>query len=200
MGRHRKTQAISGKGGSQIRIIGGRWRGSKLEVIAQDQLRPSGDRVRETLFNWLGSSLIGIRCLDLFAGTGALGLEAVSRGAACALLIEKHAPSASALKARVSTLEDASMVEVLQADAFDWLERQSPETDTGCHDLIFLDPPFAEPDYQALLEKVRPLLANGGRLYLETAVTRSVALPDWLMVLKQKTQGQVAMTLSQRVQ
>ncbi len=185
---------------TQIRIIGGRWRGSKLDVTIQGQLRPSGDRVRETLFNWFGATLYGMHCLDVFAGTGALGLEAVSRGAASALLIEQHLPSAKSLQERVSTLQDSQTVEVLQGDAYRWLKQQALMAEADHYDVIFLDPPFTELHYEDLLDAVRPILRDGGRLYLETATSAAVKLPNWLQVLRQKTQGQVAMTLLQRVQ
>lgn len=122
-----------------VRIIGGRWRGTKLAVSARPGLRPTSDRVRETLFNWLLPMLPGARVLDAFAGSGALGLEAVSRGAAEAVLIERDPSLAHSLRATVDRLGAADRVQVIGDDALRWLGR-APERR---FDLIFIDPPFA---------------------------------------------------------
>ena len=109
-------------GAGQVRIIGGRWRNTRLQVPQLDGLRPTSDRVRETLFNWLMPKLPGARVLDLFAGSGALGLEAVSRGAASAQLVERDPVLAAALRATVTRLDAAAQVSVDSGDALQWLE------------------------------------------------------------------------------
>src|SRR5690606_15336453 len=123
----------------RIRIIGGTLRGSRLDVPDRPGLRPTADRVRETLFNWLQPVLPGARCLDAFAGTGALGLEAASRGAASVLALERDPALATALRAAVQRL-GATTVEVHAADALAWLARPPDRR----FDIVFLDPPFAE--------------------------------------------------------
>ena len=134
-----------------IRIIAGRWRGTRIAVADRAQLRPTADRVRETLFNWLAPELAGARCLDLFAGTGALGFEALSRGAAGCCLVERDAllvASMQGLKARLGA-DDA---DIQQADVLSWLGRTATP-----YDIIFLDPPF----HAALVSAVLSRLAHG---------------------------------------
>lgn len=121
----------------RVRIIGGRLKGSRLEVPALPGLRPTPDRLRETLFNWLQPHIAGARCLDLFAGSGALGLEAASRGAGSVVLVEREPVLAAGLRANLARLHTAA--EVVCADAGCWL-RTAPRP----FDLVFLDPPFAE--------------------------------------------------------
>jgi 16S rRNA (guanine966-N2)-methyltransferase len=119
-----------------IRIIGGHWRGSRIPVADREQLRPSADRVRETLFNWLAPELPGARCLDLFAGTGVLGFEALSRGAATSTLVEKDAALVKGMEAVKQRLK-AEHAQVQGADVLKWLN--GPATP---YDIVFLDPPF----------------------------------------------------------
>jgi 16S rRNA (guanine966-N2)-methyltransferase len=120
-----------------VRIIGGAWRGSKLAVPQRSGLRPTPDRVRETLFNWLAPVLAGSRCLDLFAGTGALGLEAASRGAGEVLLVERDPDAVAALRSHLERLR-ASQVRIHGGDALDLL--RSPPAQP--FNLVFLDPPY----------------------------------------------------------
>lgn len=148
----------------EVRIIGGRFRRTRLAVADRPGLRPTPDRVRETLFNWLGQDLAGWRCLDAFAGSGALGLEAASRGAGHVLMIERDPSLASMLKRAVQRL-DASTVEVVCADAIDVLARQSP----GTFDLVLLDPPYASDLLAPALRKAAELVTATGFLYLESA-------------------------------
>jgi 16S rRNA (guanine966-N2)-methyltransferase len=159
-----------------VRIIGGRWRGTKLAVPDRPGLRPSGDRVRETLFNWLLPALPGARVLDLFAGTGVLGLEAMSRGAGKAVLVERDAALAANLRAAVDRLGARDGVEVVQADALAWL----PNQPDGGFDIAFVDPPFAQDLWRPALAALLPKLAAGAWLYLESPVDVALALPgDW---------------------
>lgn len=146
----------------EVRIIGGQWKRTRLPVADRPGLRPTMDRVRETLFNWLGQDLGGWRCLDAFAGTGALGFEAASRGAAEVLMLERDATlrrPLEALKARLS----ADTVQILSTDALSWMRRAAP----GRFELVLLDPPFEAGLFEAALAAAAPLLAEGGRLYLE---------------------------------
>lgn len=151
-------------GPGKVRIIGGRWRGTRLAVAAAPGLRPTSDRVRETLFNWLMPMLPGARVLDLFAGSGALGLEAVSRGAAAAVLVERDPALASALREVAARLPGGDAVDVAQADALGWLAAQP---DAG-FDLAFVDPPFDAGLWDAVLPLLLPKLAPGAWLYIES--------------------------------
>ncbi|MDX5445685.1 MAG: 16S rRNA (guanine(966)-N(2))-methyltransferase RsmD [Zoogloeaceae bacterium] len=147
---------------SRVRIVGGTWRSRLIEVPKLQGLRPTPDRVRETLFNWLGQDLDGLHCLDLFAGTGVLGFEAASRGAAQVTLVERDPRAAAALRTTAQSL-GASQVEVVRADAVEFARWTSRK-----FDLVFLDPPYR----QGLLEKIEPalerLLEPDGWLYAES--------------------------------
>ena len=146
----------------EIRIIGGQYKRTKLQVADKPGLRPTPDRVRETLFNWLGQDLSGWRCLDAFAGTGALGFEAASRGAAQVLLVEQDAALVAQLK-RVQDQLKAEVVQVVRGDAVAALRHAS----AGSLELIFLDPPFDSPLFEAAVQAAAPALATAGFLYLE---------------------------------
>lgn len=162
---------------AQVRIIGGRWRGSKLPVPGVAGLRPTADRVRETLFNWLQTDLKDAQVLDLFAGSGALGFEAASRGAARVDLVEAAPLAAASLRATAARLgRDGSGAEVQvhaqTAQAF-------LAAAAGRHwDLAFLDPPFAENLWEASLAALAPRLTARALVYLETPIATSVALPS----------------------
>lgn len=159
-----------------VRIIGGRWRGTRLPVADAAGLRPSSDRVRETLFNWLQPWLPGARVLDLFAGSGALGLEAVSRGAVQAVLVERDAGLVEALHRSVERLQAGDSVQVVRADAVAWL--QAPLF--GPFDGVFLDPPFAGQLWQPVLSILQPWLAADAWLYLESPADMPQAVgPEW---------------------
>lgn len=160
------------QGAGQVRIIGGRWRGTKLPVPDRPGLRPSSDRVRETLFNWLMPALPGARVLDLFAGTGVLGLEALSRGAAHATLVERDPGLAAALREAVARLSAQAQAEVRAADALAWLAG-----DGGAYDLVFLDPPFADGLWERALAALAPRLAAGARVYVESPAAVAPAVP-----------------------
>ena len=162
----------------KVRIIGGRWRGTRLSVPSSAGLRPSSDRVRETLFNWLQPMLPGARVLDLFAGTGALGLEAVSRGATKAVLVERDAMLAQSLRETSARLSAHDQVEVVQAEAVAWLQRQP----AGSFDLAFVDPPFGAELWQSALAALLPQLAPGAWLYVESPVEITPPLPPgWVL-------------------
>jgi 16S rRNA (guanine(966)-N(2))-methyltransferase RsmD len=146
----------------QVRIIGGTWKRTPLPVADRPGLRPTPDRVRETLFNWLGQDLTGWRCVDAFAGTGALGLEAASRGAADVLLVEAEGALVDQLRALVKKL-DARNVRVQRGNALTVLAALPP---AGV-DAIFLDPPFDAGLFDKALALARPALVTEGFLYLE---------------------------------
>lgn len=150
-------------GAGEIRIIGGQWRRTRLPVAKRPGLRPTPDRVRETLFNWLGQDLTGWRCMDAFAGTGALGLEAASRGAKDVWMIEQD----GALVAQLSTLKQrlaAQAVKVQRGDAVNALQQAAPNS----LDLIFLDPPFTEDAlFLSSLQAAQRAVTADGWIYLE---------------------------------
>jgi len=179
-----------------VRIIGGQWRGRRLPVPDIEGLRPSGDRCRETLFNWLQPFLHNAKCVDLFAGTGVLGLEAVSRGAAGAVLVEKSRIAVAELRRSVAML-GAAQVSVVEADALSWLAQQA----TATTDIVLVAPPFAlnlAEGVMAVLAQTQAL-SNGGLVYLESAAPDPVPTPGpgW-EVLKEKRLGDVRMQLLRR--
>ena len=179
-----------------IRIIGGDWKRTPLPVLDLDGLRPTPDRVRETLFNWLGQRLDGQRCLDLFAGSGALGFEAASRGAARVLMVERNAQAARQLRANQARLS-AQMIEVAEADALRLAASLAP----GSFDVVFLDPPFGEDLLGRALELAAPLVGSGGFLYVEAGsaldIAQTAALSGWSIVRQGKA-GAVHFHLLQR--
>jgi 16S rRNA (guanine966-N2)-methyltransferase len=159
----------------QVRIIGGRLRGSKLPVPDAAGLRPTGDRVRETLFNWLQFELAGASVLDAFAGTGALGFEAASRGAAHVLLLERDPALAEGLRASARRLH-AETVQVDTADALAWLRRPPTEA----FDVAFLDPPFGSGLLVEAARLVAPWLAPAAWIYVEGPAAATPDVPaDW---------------------
>ena len=173
--------------GNEVRIVGGQWRSRRIRFTPRVALRPTPDRVRETLFNWLGQDLTGLVCLDLFAGSGALGFEAASRGAKRVVLVESdRAAHASLLENRA--LLGASTVEVVKADALEFLR-----TDGARYDVIFLDPPFAE-NYGPRIEPLLPArLAPDGLVYYESG--EEPAWPERWQVVKQSRAGNVVYQL-----
>jgi 16S rRNA (guanine966-N2)-methyltransferase len=144
----------------RIRIIGGEYRGRRIPVPDRPGLRPTPDRVRETLFNWLGQSLDGLSCLDLFAGSGALGFEAASRGAARVVMVEQDRAVFEDLKKTLATL-NAKQVQLVLEDAFAFLKKS-----TETFDVVFLDPPFGQNALPAVFRNLK--LASGARVYVES--------------------------------
>jgi len=157
-----KPAAAAPKGAGEIRIIGGAWKRTRLPVAQRPGLRPTPDRVRETLFNWLGQDLSGWRCLDAFAGTGALGFEAASRGAASVQLVESDA----ALVAQLHTLQQrlqATAMRVQRGDGVAALKQAAPAS----LDLVLLDPPFDSDLFNPALQAAAQAVAADGFVYLE---------------------------------
>lgn len=180
----------------QVRIVGGRWRGTRLAVPHLPGLRPSGDRVRETLFNWLSGQLAGARVLDLFAGTGALGLEALSRGAGSAVLVERDPGLARQLAEVVTRLKATDQASVIHADALAWLDRQ-PD---AAFDIAFVDPPFAAGLWGQVLARLPRLLAPGAWLYIESPHDQAPLLPPGYALHRQGSTREVRYALARASQ
>ena len=179
----------------ELRIIGGTWRGRRLRFPPQEQIRPTPDRVRETLFNWLGPRVVGARCLDLFAGSGALGLEALSRGAAEVTFVERDGVAVRELRARLAEW-GAVGGQVEHTDAVRFLGSTA-----RLFEIVFLDPPFASgllPRIASLLEDLHWLSANA-LIYVETDATRGLPeLPATWQITKTKQAGAVGYHLLTR--
>jgi 16S rRNA (guanine966-N2)-methyltransferase len=172
----------------EVRIIGGQWRRTRLKVADKPGLRPTPDRVRETLFNWLGQDLSGLRCLDAFAGTGVLGFEAASRGAASVQLVELNSALIDELKKTQIQLQ-ASAVQVLRGDGVAALRQAAPAS----LDVVFLDPPFDAPLFEPALAACARALAPEGLVYLEspTLWTDALLSPMGLVVHRHLKAGAV---------
>jgi 16S rRNA (guanine966-N2)-methyltransferase len=183
---NKATKPLKAEPPRKVRIIGGNWRSRLLTVLDLPGLRPTTDRIRETLFNWLGQDLSGLRCLDLFAGTGALGFEAVSRGATLVILLEKDKKAHANLNTNFALLQSSpalGVVEILQRDGLEFLKQQ-----VDCSsNLIFIDPPFQDSSLldRAVIEAGRVCDdASGGGIYVEFPYNRpreeiEALLPDW---------------------
>lgn len=179
------------------RIIGGKWRGRNVTFDDAEGLRPTTDRIRETVFNWLQPYIYQSRCLDCFAGSGVLGFEALSRGASEVVFLDNNRKTVNNIKRNSDRLDAVARV-IHHGNALSWL--QSAALDpclTQYYDLVFLDPPF----HSNLLEKTSVLLAGSGILtadaliYVEHAIDADVSMPDNWFCLKQKAAGQVAYKL-----
>lgn len=181
---------------NQVRIIAGQWRGRKLKFPDVPGLRPTPDRVRETLFNWLQFDIIGARCLDLFAGSGALGLEAASRGAARVVQVEVNPIACRCIGDHIGTLGAESQVAVVRSDVERFLEGPAQP-----FDLVFLDPPFGAglvPPVCSALER-HGWLSENAKIYIETeARNRDTDLPANWVAEKTKRAGEVAYRLYRR--
>ena len=184
-----KAAPKAAKANNRIRIIGGTWRSRVIVFPDVDGLRPTANRVRETLFNWLGQSLHGKRCLDLFAGSGALGFEAASRGAADVAMLEVNAAALAALKINQQTLA-AKACRVIAIDALKFLDRDGEK-----FDIVFVDPPFTSGLMALILRKLPTHLANDGLVYAEWGTPIAALLvtqPDLpLEIAKQGIAGAV---------
>jgi 16S rRNA (guanine966-N2)-methyltransferase len=171
----------------EIRIIAGEYRGRRIKVASRPGLRPTPDRVRETLFNWLGQWLDAKSCLDLFAGSGALGFEAASRGAARVVMVENDRAAFSALEAARDKI-GARAVELVRGDATEYLVHTRER-----FDVVFLDPPFRQNALPTVLAQLEDRLAKGARVYLESATPAEPGL-GW-RELKRARAGQVSYQL-----
>ena len=188
-----RPKTASKGGASKLRIIGGEWRSRQLPIIELDGLRPTTDRVRETVFNWLSFEIPGARCLDLFSGSGALGLEALSRGAKECTFVELNRSVAQQIERNLSTLQ-ANNGTVHNTDALSFLQ-----ANPAPFDVIFLDPPFRK----GLLEQVLPKLderwlAANAYIYIERESEAQLSqLPDHWQLKKEKRAGQLTFALYQ---
>ena len=176
----------------ELRIIGGAWRSRRIRFPDRPGLRPTPDRVRETLFNWLGQDLTGRDCLDLYAGSGALGFEAASRGARRVVMVERDGAAWQALQANREALATTT-VEVIRADAIEFLKNHRDQ-----YHVVFLDPPFTDDHWPQLLALLPQRLAQGGVVYCERAQALA-ALSGW-EVAKSGRAGQVSHQLLRRVE
>jgi 16S rRNA (guanine966-N2)-methyltransferase len=169
--RRSSTGMAGDRGRNRVRIIAGKWRSRVVKFPATAQLRPTPDRVRETLFNWLGQRLDGLSCLDLFAGSGALGFEALSRGAERVVMVEQDRAVAAALR-EAARLLDATGAEVVEGESMQFLKRGGEK-----FDLAFIDPPYAGPLALQSLALLPPRLHPGARVYVESAEVIAAQAP-----------------------
>lgn len=160
---------------NRVRIIGGAWRSRRITFPPAAGLRPTPDRVRETLFNWLGQDLTGRSCLDLYAGSGALGFEALSRGAAAVVMVERDRQAVQALRDNAARLGAANL-EVAGTDALQFLR-----SDRRLFDVVFLDPPYGSGVLPGILRDLRAHLAAEGRVYAESGGNLELP-PGWMTV------------------
>jgi len=172
----------SGAGANKVRIISGEWRSRVITFPDVPGLRPTADRVRGTLFNWLGQDLTGLRCLDLFAGSGALGFEALSRNAKHVTMIERDARARAALSQTADTLGAGSRLDIIGADALQFLlqrnERHKTENQRSERfDVVFCDPPFQQEWFSELWTPLAGVLAEGGVVYAESAAALAPPAP-----------------------
>jgi len=194
MGRNKKQKRKNpGEQPGRLRIVAGKWRSRLLPIANVEGLRPTSERIRETLFNWLAPVLAGAKCLDLFAGSGALGLEALSRDAQSVVFVERSGVAVAALRECLEAL-DAKHASILNADAEAYLNGPATEQ----YDIVFLDPPFAADLAQDLCRLLAGggWLAPGANVYLEQDRDQArPELPDGWRILKEKTTGNVRYSL-----
>ena len=182
----RSSRGRAGEG--RVRIIGGAWRSRVLRFPAVQDLRPTSDRVRETLFNWLGQDLTGKTCLDLFAGSGALGFEALSRNAERVVMVESVAAVRASLSHNAASLGTWARLKITAGDALQFLR-----TCEDRFDVIFCDPPFREDWFSRLWPLLEKVLSDSGVVYAECG--RTLELPPGWQSLKAGKAGQVAYQL-----
>ena len=174
-----------------LRIIGGEWRSRLIEFDAAAGVRPTPDRVRQTVFDWLSPLIAGASCLDLFAGSGALGFEALSRGASYTSFIEQGRDQAVALRAAAARLAAGDRAEIVQTDALSWLRNTARR-----YDVVFLDPPYGANLLAPALATLPGLLKPMHRVYLEWPIGQAPQLPPGYSLLKEKSAGQVSYGLA----
>ena len=191
-----KTSAVKTSQHNQLRIIGGAWRGRKLAFPDIEGLRPTGDRIRETLFNWLAPEIQGARCLDVFAGSGALGVEALSRGALTSVMIERDAKAAAQLKINLDLLK-ADKGQVINSDALNLLQR---DNQSEPFHIIFIDPPFQLNLWQSIVDALENgnWLADDATIYIESHRDANYQTPINWQLHRDKYTGQVSYRLFYR--
>lgn len=178
----------------QLRIIGGRWRGRQLSFANADGLRPTGDRIRETLFNWLAPDLHGARCLDLFAGSGALGLEALSRGAAEVIMIEQNKDAHRHINQHLEQFKDELQLQqasVVKGSCLEWLLK--PRQPSPQFDVVFIDPPFAQNLWNDCINSLvqTNALAENAAIYIESPGDQQLICPQSWQLHRSKNAGSV---------
>jgi 16S rRNA (guanine966-N2)-methyltransferase len=193
MARARRLKPARDAEPGRLRIIGGVWRSRILRFPAVRGLRPTPDRVRETVFNWLAPYIEGAVCLDLFAGSGAFGFEAASRGASQVTLIERDPAAAAALREHAQRL-GATNLRVVQSDALEWLTRAGERAD-----IVFLDPPYESSLLDAAIARLAAdaTVNPGGIVYIEAPAGHDLALPAGWTLYRSKSAGKVGYHLAQ---
>lgn len=187
------SKTANSRNTNQLRIIGGQWRGRKLAFPDVDGLRPTGDRIRETLFNWLAPNIQGARCLDVFAGSGALGLEALSRGASYSLLLERDRTAASRLQQNLQILK-TEHGQLVHTDSLQYL---AGGNQGEAFDIVFIDPPFALNLWQGVVDRLEAgnWLAPNACIYLESPRDNPIITPNSWHLHRDKHAGQVSYKL-----
>jgi 16S rRNA (guanine966-N2)-methyltransferase len=180
----------------EIRIIGGKWKGKKIHFELNDDLRPTPDRAKETLFNWLGQDLNEMYCLDLFSGTGALGLEALSRGAKKVTFVEQNKEYLKKIKNVYIGMTEKEDCDFFCAECLDWVKNNNSQTK---YDLIFIDPPFNKNLIDDLLTTIlkKELLSNNGKIYFEFEKKLDFKIPKSLNLKKEKSLGKKSYVLAE---
>ena len=180
----------------EIRIIGGKWKGKKIYFNLNDDLRPTPDRAKETLFNWLGQDLNKMYCLDLFSGTGALGLEALSRGAKKVTFVEKNKDYLQKIKKVYLEISEKEDCDFFCAECLEWVQNNSSKAK---YDLIFIDPPFNKNLIDTLLSNIlrRELLSERGKIYFEFEKKLDLEIPESLNLKKKKSLGKKSYVLAE---
>ena len=180
----------------EIRIIGGKWKGKKIYFDLNDDLRPTPDRAKETLFNWLGQDLKKMYCLDLFSGTGALGLEAFSRGAEKVTFVEKNKEYLQKIKKVYLEMSEKADCDFFCAECLEWIQNNNSGTK---YDLIFIDPPFNKNLIHDLLAAIleKELLSKNGQIYFEFEKKLDLEIPESLNLKKKKSLGKKSYVLAE---
>ena len=180
----------------EIRIIGGKWKGKKIYFDLNDDLRPTPDRAKETLFNWLGQDLKKMYCLDLFSGTGALGFEAFSRGAEKVTFVEKNKEYLQKIKKVYLEMGEKADCDFFCAECLEWIQNNNSETK---YDLIFIDPPFNKNLIHDLLTAIleKELLSKNGQIYFEFEKKLDLEIPESLNLKKKKSLGKKSYVLAE---
>ena len=180
----------------EIRIIGGKWKGKKIYFDLNDDLRPTPDRAKETLFNWLGQDLKKMYCLDLFSGTGALGFEAFSRGAEKVTFVERNKDYLQEIKKVYLEMSEKADCDFFCADCLEWIQNNNSGTK---YDLIFIDPPFNKNLIHDLLAAIleKELLSKNGQIYFEFEKKLDLEIPESLNLKKKKSLGKKSYVLAE---
>ena len=180
----------------EIRIIGGKWKGKKIYFDLNDDLRPTPDRAKETLFNWLGQDLKKMYCLDLFSGTGALGFEALSRGAEKVTFVERNKEYLQKIKKVYLEMSEKADCDFFCAECLEWIQNNNSGTK---YDLIFIDPPFNKNLVHDLLAAIleKELLSKNGQIYFEFEKKLDLEIPESLTLKKKKSLGKKSYVLAE---